>query len=557
MHSVFLFLDFMKAYFLYLSALLIAAAWLLPIHKTPWTTFESEMLTFLSALVLLAALIQQKIKIPKPQIICGIIVVIPLLQWGFGQILYFSNALLSSAYIFAFWLLAVWGYNLSLGENTREKVVQRFSLLLLIVGLISSLIAILQWLHLSQYFFPYMNILKGNRPFANFGQPNNLATFLTLGTLACLYFYEKRLIPNIVLIPSTLILLFSIALTQSRTAWVVCLFIIVYWSIKQYRQLKRFDWIKLLSWVVVFIVMIGLLPSLNHLLEAIAHQQIAETASAVERASSGYLRLDMWSQMLVAISEHPWLGYGWNQTSMAQIAAFDTYPSHEWIKSAHNVILDLLVWNGIPIGGLILLYFSAWLYWLNKGVKDLESIVLILMACAILIHALLEFPIHYAYFLLPFGFILGVIQARYPRLPSIYLNTWLVRGILLLSVVLMAVVYRDFNLYRHQNVIAIKTSPLSAQQQAIMQQKIWLLDQFSDRVWWIGLDPFSKLSTSQLQHVGRMVANNASKYDLYKYAQLLAFNGQVAEAKHQLWILKTLHGQTDAFEDLLKKPQPK
>lgn len=547
----------MKAYFLYLSALLIAAAWLLPIHKTPWTTFESEMLTLLSALALLGALIQQKIKIPKPQIIGGIIVVIPLLQWSFGQILYFSNALLSFAYIFAFWLMVVLGYNLSLGENTREKVVQRFSLLLLLVGLVSSLIAILQWLHLSQYFFPYMNILKGNRPFANFGQPNNLATFLTLGTLACLYFYEKRLIPNIVLIPSALILLFSIALTQSRTAWVVCLFIFLYLVVKQFRQSIRLGLIKLITWVIVFSIMISFMPILNHLLELVSNQEITNTPTVIERASSGYERWAMWQQMLVAISQHPWLGYGWNQTGMAQIAVFDLYPLNVWYKSAHNVILDLLVWNGIPIGGLILIYFSAWLYWLNKGVKDLESIILILMACAILIHALLEFPIHYAYFLLPFGFILGVIQARYPRLPSIYLNTWLVRGILLLSMVLMAVVYRDFNLYRQQDVIAIKTSPLTVQQQAIMQQKIWLLDQFSDRVWWIGLDPFSKLSTSQLQHVGRMVANNASTYDLHKYAQLLAFNGQVAEAKHQLWILKTLHGQTDAFEDLLKKPQPK
>lgn len=547
----------MKAYFVYLSALLIAAAWLLPIHKTPWTTFESEILTFLSALALIGVFIQQKIKIPKPQIIGGIIVVIPLLQWSFGQILYFSNALLSFAYILAFWLMVVVGYNLSLGENVRKKVVQRFSLLLLIVGLVSSLIAILQWLHLSQYFFPYMNILKGNRPFANFGQPNNLATFLTLGTLACLYFYEKRLLPNIVLIPSALILLFSIALTQSRTAWVVCLFIILYWSIKQFRQSARFGLIKLIIWMVVFIVMVGFLPILNHLLEFVSSQEITDTRTGIERASSGYERLAMWQQMLVAISQQPWLGYGWNQTGMAQITVFDLYPLNVWYKSAHNVILDLLVWNGIPIGGLILVYLSGWLYWLNRGAKDIESIVLILMACAILIHALLEFPIHYAYFLLPLGFILGVIQARYPRLPSIHLNTWLARGILLLSLVLLAVVYRDYNIYKQQYIVATKTAPLTTQQQAVMQQKIWLLDQFSDRAWWIGLNPFSKLSASQLQHVGRMVANNASKYDLYKYAQLLAFNGQVAEAKHQLWILKSLHGQNHAFEDLLKKPHSK
>ncbi|OTG67154.1 O-antigen ligase family protein [Acinetobacter silvestris] len=547
----------MKAYFLYLSALLIATAWLLPIHQTPWTTFESEILTFLSGLALLGAFLKQKIQIAKPQIIASIILIIPLLQWLFGQILYFSNALLSFVYIFAFWLMVVLGYNLSITSPAREKVIKNWSLLVLTVGLISSLIAILQWLQLSHYFSPYMNILKGNRPFANFGQPNNLATFLTLGTLACLYFYEKRIVPNVILIPSALILIFTIALTQSRTSWVVCLFILLYWGVKQYQQPKRFGWIKLLAWTAIFIGFISFLPSLNHLLEAISNQQIAETASVVERASSGYLRLDMWSQMLVAISEQPWLGYGWNQTGIAQITAFDVYPSHEWIKSAHNVILDLLVWNGIPIGALILLYLTCWLYWLNKGVQDLESVIAILMVCAILIHALLEFPIHYAYFLLPLGFLLGVIQARYARLPSITVNVSIVRGVFILSLLLIAVIYRDYNLYKQQSSIVLKTHPLSLEQQQVMQQKIWLLDQFSDRIWWIGLDPFTKMSKPQLQHVGRMVANTASKYDLYKYAQVLVFNGQFDEAKHQLWILKTLHGQQRSFEELLKAPVSK
>ncbi|OTG80700.1 O-antigen ligase family protein [Acinetobacter sp. ANC 4648] len=542
----------MKAYFLYLSAMLIAIAWLLPIHQTPWTTFESEILTFLSGLALLGSFLQQKIKIAKPQIIASIILIIPILQCFFGQILYLSNALLSFAYIFSFWLMIVLGYNLSLGGSAREKVLKNWSWLVLIVGLISSLIAILQWLQLSHYFFPYMNLLKGNRPFANFGQPNNLATFLTLGTLACLYFYEKRFVSNVILIPSALILIFSIALTQSRTSWVVGLFILLYWGVKQYQQPKRFGWIKLLLWMAIFIGFISFLPSLNHLLEALSSQQVAETASVIERASSGYLRLDMWSQMLVAISEQPWLGYGWNQTGIAQITAFDAYPSHEWIKSAHNIILDLLIWNGIPIGVLILLYLSFWLYWLNKGVKDLESMIAILMVCAILIHALLEFPIHYAYFLLPLGFLLGVIQARYTRLPLIQINAVVVRVLFLLSALLIAVVYRDYNVYKQQSLIVLKTAPLSLQQQEVMQQKIWLLDQFSDRVWWIELNPLTKMSTSQLQHVGRMVANTASKYDLYKYAQVLAFNGRVDEAKHQLWILKTLHGQERPFEDLLK-----
>jgi len=59
------------------------------------------------------------------------------------------------------------------------------------------------------------------------------------------------------------------------------------------------------------------------------------------------------------------------------------------------------------------------------------------------------------------------------------------------------------------------------------------------------------MSDQQLQYMGRMVANLASAYDIQKYAQVLAFNGKKVEAEHQLWILKTLHGQEKSYQDLL------
>jgi len=37
-----------------------------------------------------------------------------------------------------------------------------------------------------------------------------------------------------------------------------------------------------------------------------------------------------------------------------------------------------------------------------------------------------------------------------------------------------------------------------------------------------------------------MVENYPTKYDVIKYARLLAFNGYEDEAKHQLWLLKQM-----------------
>lgn len=545
----------MKAILPILSALFLALAYLLPFHKLPWTTFGSEVLAFLSGITLLCMFVKKDLKIPKPQLLALPILLIPMIQYGFGQILYFSNALLCTAYLLMFWLMVVVGYNLSLEKAHREKTFTAISIVILIVALLSSVIAIFQWLGINSYFAPFMNFLKGNRPYANFAQPNNLATFLTMGVFACLYFYEKRLISNFVLVPSSLVLLFTIALTQSRTSWVVCVFVLIYLAIKQFNKPKRFNFAKLLMWVGIFVAAIGFLPYLNHLMNEISTQSVVDTATVVERASSGYKRLDMWSQAWVAIQQQPWFGYGWNQTGMAQIAAFDLRPNWEWYKTAHNVILDLLIWNGIPIGGLIVLYVAGWLYWLNKGIKEPISLVATLMVCAILIHAFLEYPIHYAYFLLPMGLLLGIIQVQYSYLPSKNLKPAVTLSLVLIGIVLCAVVYRDYQLYRQQSVFVNIKKPLTATQQDVMNQQIWLLSQFKERIWWIGLNPFTKLSDEQLQHIDRMVANLASKYDLFKYAQVLAFNGKQAEAEHQLWILGELHREKHDYQDLLPKSE--
>lgn len=542
----------MKATPYIFSALLLLLAWLLPIHKMPWTTFGSEVLTFLAALVLLSTFINKDIKIPKPQLLALPILAIPLVQWGFGEILYFSNALLCAAYISMFWLMVVVGYNLAVGEKgQREQVFKIFCLVVFFGAILSSVIAICQWLGLSDYFSLFMNRLRENRVYANFAQPNNLATFICMGLFACLYFYEKKRLPSMILIPAAFIFLLTIALTQSRTAWVVCIFTLVYLTIKQFGQSKRFSFAKLLAWVGVFIALIACLPMFNQWLASFTAQDITQTATVVQRASSGYLRLDMWNQALIAITQQPWFGYGWNQTGMAQIAAFDLYPSHEWYKTVHNVVLDLLIWNGIPIAAMIIVYVVCWLFWLNRGIKDPVSIAASLMVCAILIHALLEYPIHYAYFLLPLGLVLGFIQAQYPHLPTIKLKPAMTVSIVVIGFVLIGVIYRDYVLYRQQSVFINKKTALTEAQQQVMKQDIFLLTQFKERVWWIGFNPYSKVSDQQLEHMGRMVANLASKYDIYKYAQVLAFNGKKAEAEHQLWVLKTLHGQESSYQDLL------
>lgn len=534
----------------FLASVLISFAWLSPFHTYPWVTFSGELASFAAGLVLLAIFLNKTMIIPRVQLWIAPIIAVPLLQWGFGLVDDFSSALLSSLYVFAFWLMIVLGYNLSSQADQRELLMQETSKLLFGIAIVCSVMAIVQWCGLGGVINGVMQ-LKGDRPYANFGQPNHLATFLIMGLMGALYLYEKRVVAAYWLVPSSLLILFTIALTQSRTSWVVCLFILFYWMYKQYKQQPRFNFGQLWIWCIGFFVIAAWgLPLLTNFIERFSNSEVIQTTSLAERASSGYLRFDIWTQMLLALKEQPWLGYGWNQTSIAQISIFNLHPSHEWVISAHNVLLDILVWNGLPLGLLIIGYMAIWFFWLDRNAKDSTSVIAIMMVAAILIHAMLEFPQRYAYFLLPMGFLLGLVQAQTPQLKAVTLNKNVIRLIWLIGIVLLLLIWRDYKLFQENSRLIFKKQQPTVE--ILGSSKILLLTQFQQRLDWINLKPQTQMSNTDLEWIDAFVKNKATPYNLKKYAQVLVYNYKFEEAEQQLFILQQLYGQTLSLPEVVE-----
>jgi len=533
-----------------LASILFSFAWLSPVHTYPWVTFSSELASFGGGVALLALLFNKNVKIPRPQILMLGIALIPLCQWAFGLITDFSTAFLSSAYLFVFWLMIIAGYNLSLQAEQRERIMLGVSYLLLSISFISAIMAIIQWLNLEAYIDGIIQ-LKTSRPYANFGQPNNLATFLIMGLMGGLYLYEKRRLTLWLLIPASLVTLFAITLTQSRTSWVVCIFLFFYWIYKQYKNSPRFNFPRLLLWVGLYFVIAGyLLPVLTQLLSSSIDTGVTQTASIAQRAGSGHERLGMWVQILHAIADKLWFGYGWSQTSIAVVESIHFNTVQVWFNSAHNVLLDLLVWNGVPLGLLIIGYISLWLFWLNKNAKDMTSIIAILMVCAILIHAMLEFPQRYAYFLLPMGFLLGLIQAQTPKLKGVTVNKNVIRFVGVCALIVVLLIWRDYKLYQDNSRLVFKNQQPTAE--ILGSSKILVLTQFQQRLDWIALKPQVEMSEADLRLLGEMVKNKATPYNLKKYAQLLAYNQKLEEAEQQLVVLRQLYKQKVSLADIIE-----
>ena len=177
----------------------------------------------------------KSIKVPKLIFPILFIFFIPFIQFLFGQIYYFSTAFFSFCFLFGFLASIVYGYNI-VQFSEKENIIKFISYFFTVVGFVSSLFAIAQWLQISH---TYILNLSHNRPYANLGQPNHLATLLMLSICSLLFLYEYKKSKNIFLILLFPIMVWALALTQSRTTWVTLFVLFIIYIVKKVRFEKK------------------------------------------------------------------------------------------------------------------------------------------------------------------------------------------------------------------------------------------------------------------------------------------------------------------------------
>ena len=504
----------MKFFLLLLASVFIALAWLLPIHYRPWVTYTGELFAFLSLFALAALYLKDKIKLPMMSLPLLFLAGVPLLQYFSGTLFFFDKALLSSLFILGFWFSMVIGYNLSIEPIERKQIFTGLSGVLLLTGTATAMIAICQWLTLDAYIPGMVNMQHAVRPYANFAQPNNMATFLVMSLMACLYLYETQKLKTWVLSLCTIVIVFAIALSQSRTSWVACLSILLYGAYQQYKGFIRLKWFYSLAWLGLFIAFILLLPLATQLVAQLTDANIAQTKDVIARATGDMSRLAIWEQMLHAIADRPWFGYGWNQTSVAYALVSEHFQGPVWIRSAHNFIIDFVLWNGLIIALPFLAYFGYWGYQLHKQINSVESVIGILMIGAVLVHAMLEFPQYYAYFLLPVGFILGLIQSQNINTKALTLSPNFMRVGYIGAVLLCILIVRDYAVMVHKLNQSMRYE--NTPEKITNQDQVYILEEFNRRIAWIRMNPYSKANHQQLQEIQEMVLNYPTQYDVVK-----------------------------------------
>ena len=529
-----------------LALLCLGLAWLVPNHYPPWSSFYNESCAGLAVLMLALAQARGNWSRPAPRIVWVVsaTAAIPWLQWACGQLAFSGDALVSSLYVLG--LAAAIAVGHAWACRARLDAAVHLAVTVLAAALISTVLAMMQGFLVGDPGIWIMDAEPGMRPYANLGQPNNLATLIGFGLMGVLLLYERGKLQASVSVLLAAVLLGGLAMTQSRTALVSGpATLLGLWLAKQRGvALKtRLRWVGLavgVHWLLTWVW-----PTLQNTL------LFTSASVGVAQRGGGSVRLSVWREMIDALSARPWQGFGWLQVGEAQLSVAERFASvHEMWLHAHNLFLDLLLWCGLPIG---LLLSGAILYWYVSRVRrvaTLEAVLALLSVTWFGVHAMLELPHHYAYFLVPTGLWIGQIESAIAARGGPGPRWNLVPLALALAMTLgiwrdYRAVEDDFRLVRFENLRIGSVRATQPAPDAPLLSSLTAFLRFSRT------EPVAGMSKEQMALMESVGKRYPYAPSLYRWARTLALNGRPDEARLTMIRLRSIHG--DPYYDRLRK----
>jgi O-antigen ligase len=253
------------------------------------------------------------------------------------------------------------------------------------------------------------------RAVGNLRQPNHLATLLLWSVVAVVPLLEwaraaagarqRQLALGLLFA----LLLFGVLLSGSRTG-LVGVTILLLWGLVDSR-LSRASRALLIASPLICAAGWALLEALTVTQGGAAHLGAA-TRVAEGDPSSG--RFAIWRDTLALIAQNPWLGVGFGEFNFAW--SLTPFPQRHpaFFDHTHNLPLQLAVELGLPLA-LLVLSLLAWGLWQafdrSRRVAGPEGTALracFVMVLLMALHSQLEYPLWYAYFLLPTAFAWGL-----------------------------------------------------------------------------------------------------------------------------------------------------
>lgn len=529
----------MRAISLYdtLLVVLLAAGWVLPNHYPPWSSFHSNAwVAFSLCLIALRVLWRHhpifRIGIAETALLG--MSLIPLAQYAGGLIPLPTTALLSWLYVFGFVLAIIVGRTWAQIEPdapTREVLTAAA-----LAALVSTALEIYQWIGLTEkdgltdIWIMYLE--KGDRPYANLGQPNQLATLLLLGLMGIVQLKLAGRLGTLATAGAVVFVLFGIALTQSRTALLTLSFGTAFVLTQKKFEIPSTS----KKWIAASYVF--------YLLALFGHAALGRlfglaTASSIATRTNGELRFDLWRMAFDATTVSPWLGFGIDRSNEGFFQVFLRHPAlaNLYFEQSHNLILDFALWFGWPLGIALTAMLAVWVARIIKSIRTKTQLAALGGIFAVLVHSMLEFPHHYGYFLWPLGILIGSVSSDLRPRTFIRISWKAAAGILgALMVMLVALIHDYLNVEAKFTELRFEIARVGPKPDASAPE-VWLMTDWPKLIALSRATPRKDMTNDEIREWESLLYFHTSPLVLRKVIGAFMLNGQPEAAR--TWALRS------------------
>jgi O-antigen ligase len=244
------------------------------------------------------------------------------------------------------------------------------------------------------------------RAVGNLRQPNHLSSLLLWSCIATVALLDLRRLSVRWAAAAMAAFVFAVVLTASRTGLVSVLLLAV-WGFADRRLSRQARGLLLAAPLIYALAWFGMAQW-----AALSAHTFGGTARLAESDISSS-RFGIWANTLSLIRMHPWAGVGLGNFNFAwTLTPFPGRPT-AFFDHTHNLPLQLAVELGLPLAALVMglllgaLGLAGVRAWRAPGDDGTARRCAVLMVLMIGLHSLLEYPLWYAYFLLPTAWALG------------------------------------------------------------------------------------------------------------------------------------------------------
>lgn len=519
----------------------LGLAWLSYDHYRPWVNFHAEALALLGIGLLAASrcFSSHPSAANAPRIVLWVMAaaLLPWFQYFLGISLFAGDALIASLYLCGLGA-AIWlGYGYVTISQEKEAGLTAVFYVLWMVALVSAAIGLLQWLTLQEPLGMYLvQTDAGDRAMGNLGQPNQLATLLLMGMAALTWTFERKRIGSVGLIAGITFMTMVLVLAQSRAGMLSALIVAIFLVWRSRTTAGGTAARYVFAWLVAYGVAVQMLPYVSDWLLMGSSRNMNLGADSA--------RVTIWKQMLSGIGQSPWVGYGWNQTPTAHSAGSVAVPGSLTYTNAHNIVLDILAWNGVPLGLLLTGACAYWFVSRMRGTTGVNAIYAMACLLPVAVHSMVEYPFAYSYFLLTAGLMVGIVEASHQGIKTIKVRLrwigsalaiwWLLGSYMVYEYLLIE---EDFRVVRFENLRIGKT-PAEYE-----LPNIWMLSHMGAMLKGARQQAEPGMSAEDLENLRKASLRFPYGSLSLRYAQSLGLNGDPSGATRQMAIIRGMYGE--------------